>query len=612
MSALPSGLPMLRPERNPARPAPRDPAPDYLPARMVNEFVYCPRLFFYEWVDGVFRESADTLEGSVQHKRVDARASELPAAGASYEKIHARSVTLSSERLRVIAKLDLVEAEGTAATPVDYKHGAPREGKDGIEMWPADRAQLALQAIVLRENGYDCDEAVVFYQKTRQRVRIPVDSALIAEAEEAVARAWDLARYGEIPPPLIDSPKCGGCSLNTICLPDETNRLTGIDLSGASQLGLFDGFGDVPMRKPAASEGMAGPAVFGPVRQLMTPRDDLKPLYVNTQGFRVGKSGEVLQVKDKEKTVQEVRIGEVCQVNLLGNIQISTQAVQSLCEAGVPVSYFSMGGYFYGITTGLNTKNVTLRKAQFRLADSEWFPLSLARALVAGKVRNQRTMIQRNHIEPKKSSLGVMKAMAERAERAESLESLLGIEGTAARAYFEEFAGMIKPGEDAEPASKEFSFDFEGRNRRPPRDPVNALLSLAYSMLAKDLTIACYAAGFDPYMGFYHQLRHGRPGLALDLMEPFRPLIADSAVLTAVNTRMVTAKDFIRAGEAVALTPAGRKGFFRAYELRMDTLVTHPLFEYRVSYRRLLEIQTRLLARVIEGEIASYPVFVTR
>jgi CRISPR/Cas system-associated exonuclease Cas4 (RecB family) len=138
MSAEP--LPIIQPTRLPA--SNREPAPDYLPARMVNEFVYCPRLFFYEWVEGVFRESADTLEGSAQHKRVDARASELPPAGENEEKIHARSVTLSSERLRVIAKLDLIEAEGSTATPVDYKHGAPREGPDGIQMWPADRAQI--------------------------------------------------------------------------------------------------------------------------------------------------------------------------------------------------------------------------------------------------------------------------------------------------------------------------------------------------------------------------------------------------------------------------------------------------------------------------------------
>jgi CRISPR-associated protein Cas1 len=259
---------------------------------------------------------------------------------------------------------------------------------------------------------------------------------------------------------------------------------------------------------------------------------------------------------------------------------------------------------------GMNQKNVFLRRSQFRLSDEESFARSLARELVAGKIRNQRTLLQRNHVEPKKSTLAGMKEMADRAETAQSLEELLGIEGNAARMYFGDFAGMIKPDEGEKTA--DLRFDFEGRNRRPPRDPVNALLSLAYSLLAKDLTVAAYAVGFDPYIGFYHQPRYGRPALALDLMEPFRPLIADSAVLTAVNTGMVTERDFVRVGGSVALSAAGRKGFFRAYELRMDTLVTHPLFDYRVSYRRMLEIQARMLARVLDGEIGKYPVFTTR
>lgn len=160
--------------------------------------------------------------------------------------------------------------------------------------------------------------------------------------------------------------------------------------------------------------------------------------------------------------------------------------------------------------------------------------------------------------------------------------------------------------EDAPP------FDFARRNRRPPRDPVNALLSFAYSLLAKECTMACHAVGFDPFVGFYHQPRFGRPALALDVMEPFRPLLADSAVITAINTRMVTGDDFLRAGEAVALTPSGRKGFLRAFEQRMDQLVTHPVFGYRVSYRRVLEVQVRLLARVVTAEIATYPSFETR
>jgi CRISPR-associated protein Cas1 len=590
MSAIPVVQPLPRPDRQ---------LPDYLPARMVNEFVYCPRLFFYEWVEGLFRESKDTLEGSFQHKRVDAKVTELPAPEeAVTETIHSRSVTLSSEKLRVIAKMDLVEVSEGSVTPVDYKHGRPRQNDDGIELWPTDRVQLAIQGLILRENGYQCEEGVVYYTKTKQRVRVAFDEATMLETEQAILRAWELARVGQLPPPLVDSPKCPGCSLVGICLPDETNALR-FGAPVATQIDLFpSGENGVPKKPPARA-----------VRQMVTPRDDLRPLYINTQGVRVGKSDEVLQIREKDTLKEEVRIGEICQVNLMGNIQVSTQAVQTLCDLEVPICYFSQGGWFYGITTGLNSKNIFTRRAQFRLAEEEWFALSFARRLVAGKIRNQRTMLQRNHVEPNAASLLRMKQMAEAVERASSLDQLLGIEGNAAHTYFADFGGMIKT-EDAPGAH--FQFDFNGRNRRPPRDPVNAMLSLAYSVLAKDLTIACYAVGLDPYMGFYHQPRFGRPALALDLMEPFRPLIADSAVLTAINTRMVTERDFVRAGPSVALTPSGRKGFFRAFEQRMDTLVTHPIFEYRVSYRRLLEIQARLLARVLDGEIGEYPVFVTR
>ncbi len=581
-------LPIFEPERRKL--------PDYLPARMVNEFAYCPRLFFYEWVEGLFAESVDTVEGAIQHRRVDRGPTALPETVDAAETIHSRSVTLASERMRVIAKMDLVEVENGAVTPVDYKHGRPKDGENGLELWPADRAQLAVQAMVLREAGYRCDEGIAYYRKTGQRVRVSFDAAAMAETESLIEAAWRLAAEGEIPEPLVDSPKCPGCSLVGICLPDETLAAVEADGREPSQLMLFG----TPPRRPVQRE----------VRALVTPRSELRPLYLNSQGARLGKSGGVLQIKDEKTVLQEVRIGEICQVSLMGNVQISTQAVQSLCEAEVPICYFSMGGWFYGITTGLNQKNVFLRRSQFRLSEEEYFARALARRLVAGKIRNQRTMLQRNHVEPDRNAITGLKEMAERAESAAALDELLGIEGNAARLYFGQFAGMIKT-DDGE-AMAEMGFEFEKRNRRPPRDPVNALLSLAYSLLAKDLTVACYAVGFDPYIGYYHQPRFGRPALALDLMEPFRPLIADSAVLTAINTGMVTARDFVRVGGSVALTAGGRKGFFRAYELRMNTLVTHPLFDYRVSYRRMLEIQARLLARVLQGEIGEYPVFVTR
>jgi CRISPR-associated protein Cas1 len=571
-----------------------------MPARMVNEFVYCPRLFFYEWVEGLFQESADTVEGKLQHKRVDKGGKPLPAPEQlAEETLETRAVTLSSDRLRVIAKMDLLEVEGGCVTPVDYKHGKPYEVDGALQIWPADRAQLAVQAIVLRENGYRVEEGVIFYAATRQRVRVPLDRGVIEETEAAISDAWALAETGRIPLPLDDSPKCPGCSLNSICLPGETTTLRDAAEEDSGQLALFEEMA-VP-RKPPLKE----------TRRLIAPRADLRPVYLNTQGLRVGRSGEVLQVKEKDTLRQEIRPIEISQLNLMGNIQVTTQVTQLLCESGIPVCYFSQGGWFYGITTGMATKNVFLRQAQFRLAAEPWFCLKLARRLVAGKIRNQRTMLLRNHIEPPEICLRGMIGMAARADASESAEELLGIEGNAARLYFGAFDGMLKAGDKAE-TPEGFRLDFEGRNRRPPRDPVNALLSLGYSMLTKDLTIACYSVGFDPMMGYYHQPRFGRPALALDLMEPFRPLIVDSAVINAINTRMVTAADFMRSGDAVALTPGGRKSFYHAYELRMDTLVTHPIFEYRVSYRRLLEVQARLLGRVIEGEIGDYPVFITR
>jgi len=581
-------------------PPPRE-LPEYLPARMVNEYVYCPRLFFYEWVDGVFKQSADTVEGSAQHKRVDRPGKGLPAPEElGEEQIHSRSITLSSETHRVIAKLDLVDVADGVATPVDYKRGRPQFTPDELTVWPSDRVQLAVQAMVLRENGYACEEGVIYYHATKQRVRVPFTPEVMLEAENAIREAWRLASYGTIPAPLFASPKCGGCSLAPICLPDEVTLLREPGPDDA-QLELFD-LGEAP-RKPPLRE----------MRRLVAPRDDLRPVYLDTQGLKLGRSGAVLQAKDKEKVVQEMRINDVSQVNLMGNIQVTTQAIQSLCEAEVPVCYFSQGGWFYGITSGLSTKNVFLRQRQFAMAGEPWFCRNLARQLTAGKIRNCRTFLQRNHIEPEGRVLGSLKGMAERAERCGSLEELLGVEGNAARVYFGAFAGMIKvESEDGMPGDGGFRFDFDGRNRRPPRDPVNALLSLGYSMLAKDFTIACYAVGFDPMMGFYHQPRFGRPALALDLMEPFRPLVVDSAVVNAINTRMVTARDFISAGASVGLKPEGRKGFYRAYELRMDTLVTHPLFDYRMSYRRMLEVQARLLAKLLEGEIGQYPTFVTR
>ena len=614
---------------------------DVLPARMLNEFVYCPRLFYYEFVEGVFVESADTLRGAAIHARVDTGKGELPKAVGSQkaegksqkpeapvteqsasslssvdsETIHSRSVSLGSDRLGVAAKLDLVEVKpdrgdllALEVWPVDYKAGAPRPGQDANELWDTDKMQLGLQCLILRDNGYRCAEGIIYYRATRQRVRLPVTPDLERWVLEKIVEARRVATE-TIPPPLVSSPKCVRCSLAPVCLPDETRMLAQPTVEG---LGLR--VEETAVSQPSAD---SRPRLQQP-RRLIAARDDERALYLSTPGLRVGRKDETLVVKEENKVLDEVRINDLTHVALFGNIQLTTQAIQTLCDSEVPITYFSMGGWFYGITRGHGLKNVFLRIEQFRLARDPATALRLSRQFVHGKIRNHRTLLMRNHLEPPPATIAKLKQLAEKALVADDAETLLGLEGAAAGAYFEQFGGMIKVADElAQPTAPTgdqlfFNFSFAKRNRRPPTDPVNAMLSLAYSLLAKDCTVATLAVGFDPYIGFYHQPRFGRPALALDLMEEFRPLIAESVVLTAINNRVVTERDFVRAGEAVNLSAPGRKRFFQTYEQRMNMLLTHPVFDYKISYRRALELQARLLAKTLTGEIAEYVPLTTR
>lgn len=193
-----------------------------------------------------------------------------------------------------------------------------------------------------------------------------------------------------------------------------------------------------------------------------------------------------------------------------------------------------------------------------------------------------------------------------RLDAAASLETVLGLEGQGAALYFGEFGRFLR----TQPPGH--GFDFTLRNRRPPRDPVNALLSFAYPLLTKDCHSAVCTVGFDPYRGFYHSNRHGKPSLALDLLEEFRPVIADSVVLTLINNEMLTPDDFLTWRQSCQLTEGGRKKFFQAYEQRKATVVTHPLYGYKMSYSRMLEVQARMLAAYVRGDVPAYSGFTVR
>jgi CRISPR-associated protein Cas1 len=250
------------------------------------------------------------------------------------------------------------------------------------------------------------------------------------------------------------------------------------------------------------------------------------------------------------------------------------------------------------------SKNVAVRMRQHRAATLG--SPHLAAAFVAGKIRNSRTLLRRHGGASIDRTLTQLADLAKAAETERSLESLLGIEGTAARLYFSRFGVLLKS------ALGDTEFAFEERNRRPPRDPVNALLSFIYALLVKDVTAAALAAGLDPYVGVYHRPGFGRPALALDLAEEFRPLVGDSTVMTAINNGEISASDFVVRAGGTALTERGRRKAIAAYERRMNTELRHPLFRYRASYRRMLEIQARLLAAVLIGDVPSYRPLTTR
>lgn len=548
-----------------------------LPARMVNEYEYCPRLAYLEWVQGEWAESADTVEGRYRHRRVDKPAGDLPAPdeAGEEEKIHAKSITLSSNRLGLIAKLDLVEGEGNVVTPVDYKRGKRPHVPKGA--YDPERIQLCVQGLILEEHGYTCNEGVLYFAESRERVQVAFDEELRSQTLSAVNGLRLIAAGGQLPPPLEDSPKCPRCSLVGICLPDEVNFLKKQE--------------EFP-------------------RPLAVARDEALPLYVQANRAKVAKSGETLEISVDDKTQTTVRLIDISQVVLMGNVYLTTPTLHELMRREIPVTWHSYGGWFLGHTAGVGHKNVELRTVQYRASFDDNVCLRLAKHLVHAKILNCRTLLRRNWRGDEKPEALTerLKRDADDSLRATNLSELLGIEGLAAQRYFGHFANLIK--QDGDPAS--YRFDFNRRNRRPPTDPVNALLSYAYSLLVRTWTVTLSAVGFDPYRGFYHQPRYGRPALALDMMEPFRSLIADSCVIQAINNGEVRPSDFINAAGSVALTNDGRKRFIATFERRLSHEITHPLFGYKVSYRRLLEIQARLLGRFLLGDIPEYPNFMTR
>ena len=583
---------------------------DLIPVRALNQVSYCPRLYYLEYVDAVMPTNEHVESGLFEHRRITdpELANRTRKDGCT---LHTRSVSLSSEKLGITATLDLIEEKSGTAYPVEYKRStAPRDETGKLTAWENDAIQLCAQGLLLEEElGVPVTRGVLYYIGSKERVEVTLDEALRGKTLSAIVLIRELSAREAPPEPLPPElrQRCPGCSLVTICQPEET----------LYQIGRIN----LPPGAPAP----AG------LTRVLPQSDDGAVLYLQEPGAFVGKRSDHLVVKKDGTELSRVPLALVRQVVVFGNVQVSTQALECLLSNEVPVMYLTGYGKFVGALVPAPTKNVSLRLTQYRRFTDPAEALKLAKEVVRAKVVNQRALLMRSlrsrsqasggseacgggEGEPAEAVRGseepAARAMVDllpRVDRATEIESLLGLEGQGASLYFGEFNRFLKvqpPGE---------GFNFRTRNRRPPRDPVNALLSFAYALLCKDCFGALCTVGFDPYHGFFHGTgRHGRPSLALDLMEEFRAVIADSVVLGLINNRMVTPADFLVWRQACQLTETGRKQFFVAYEQRKATVVTHPLFGYKMSYSRMLEVQARLLAAYVRGDIPQYTGFTVR
>lgn len=566
------------------------------PARNVAEYAYCPRLFYYMQVEGIFVPSCDTEKGVAVHRRVDKPSAALEEVDESEMDIDrpktVRSLALTSESLGLTATLDLAEFSGQTAVPVEYRKGRPKHismGPSGddcgdmeqpplqhAEAWPTDRIQVGLQAILLEDAGYTVREAVIYYSGEKLRLRIPVDDALKADALQTLEKAKQCAE-GPRPLPLVNDPRCPRCSLQPICLPDEVNH----------------------QRAQSPSDELTP-------RKIWPPRDDGIHVVAQQDGMKVGVRGMELRVTDRNGSVAKtVPLANLESLSLLGSVQITTQAIRALADMNTPIAFLSPAGRLVAMIDPLDSVSAEVRRSQIRKLDCTEGCLELARALVSAKIENQRTLLLRNHGSLPAGVAADLAKEAKNAAQADSVDSVRGHEGQAAAIYFGHFSGMFKS-----PLSVEF--DANGRKRRPPPDPINSCLSLAYSMLAHECVAALRLARLEPSIGGFHVSRPGRPALALDLMEPFRPLIADSVTITCFNRGELTEGHFLRTASGCSLTEAGRRSFFNAFGRRMNTEVTHPVFEYRLSYRRMIVLHARMIAAWLTGDIPSLAFLTTR
>jgi CRISP-associated protein Cas1 len=525
----------------------------------LHALAYCPRLYYLEEVEELYTQDAAVFAGRRLHAELEKKEEE------DWEDLY-----LISEELGLRGRVDALRTRDGQTIPYEHKRGrCHRDENKQPQAWESDRLQvLAYCYLIESALGIKITEGRIRYHADNVLVHVPFDDQGKKTVEKAIATAQEIRVSTERPPVTENERLCTRCSLSPVCLPEEVRLVHNREWQTVR---LF-------------------------------PQDDEREiLHILEPGTRVGRTGEQIKITHKDQKPEKIPVQQVGQIVLHSFSQISTQALHFCAYKDIGIHFVSGGGRYVGSIDN-RQGSIQRRIRQYQALTSQDFCLSLAKQLVSCRGQGQRKLLMRYRQSKKLNSAKLdckiqqIQAILKQIPQISSIESLLGIEGKIAALYFGALPCILSL--DIPP-----QMGFSDRNRRPPKDRFNALLSFGYSLLIKDVMNAILSVGLEPALGFYHQPRTQASPLALDLMEIFRVPLVDAIALASVNRlQWDIDQDFEIRGKQVWLSDLGRRKFVALYEQRKQETYKHPVTKYSLTYRRLIELEVRLLEKEWTGE----------
>ncbi|MEM8672253.1 MAG: type I-MYXAN CRISPR-associated endonuclease Cas1 [Cyanobacteria bacterium P01_G01_bin.67] len=535
----------------------------------LHALAYCPRLYYLEEVEELYTQDAAVFAGRRLHAELEKKEDE------DWSDLY-----LVSEELGLRGRVDALRTRDGQTIPYEHKRGrCHRDENKEPQAWSSDLLQILAYCYLIESAlGIEVQEGRIRYHTDNVLVHVPFDNEGKTIVENAIATAKKIRTSTQRPPVTENERLCTRCSLSPVCLPEEARLVHNQEWEAVR---LF-------------------------------PQDDQREiLHILEPGTRVGRTGEQIKITRKDQPLEKIPAQQVGQLVLHSFSQISTQALHFCAYKNIGIHFVSGGGRYVGSIDN-RQGSIQRRIRQYEALRNKDFCLSLARELVNCRGQGQRKLLMRYRRSRKLKSAKLdtkiqqMQAIFKQIPQITSIKSLLGIEGKIAALYFAALPCILSP-------DIPHLMRFSDRNRRPPKDRFNALLSFGYSLLIKDVMNAILTVGLEPALGFYHQPRTQASPLALDLMEIFRVPLVDAIVISSVNRlQWDVNQDYEIRGQQVWLSETGRRKFIALYEQRKQKTYRHPITKYSLTYRRLLELEVRLLEKEWMGEAGLFGQLIVR